>query len=191
MHFLPAQYDPVTFFLQKFFLAGRGRTLDDMQQQERDGEMEEVEASIAQARQSLLPGPATSDQRRNVIKALISERIPRAVERVQRQPMSTTTAKRAAKFFAVVQDFADACLRSLLLGEGLGPLRLDLSPLLYVLRLILAAEPVPSRYLSGAEATAAGAVPLHYFNRDHGRPLVREFRGCSRRIWPDDEQATR
>lgn len=159
--------------------------------------MEEIEARIVQGRQSLLAGPASSDQQRRNVKQLISERLPRAVEHLQRQPMSTSLAKRAARFFAVVQDFVDTCLRSPLLGEGLGPLlRLDLSPLLYVLRLLVAAEPVPPRYLPDTgTAAAAGAggssVPPHYFNRDHGRPLFREFRGRWRWIWPDDEAGIR
>lgn len=158
--------------------------------------MEEIEARIAQGRQSLLAGPASSDQQRRNVKLLISERLPRAVEHLQRQPMSTSVAKRAARFFAVVQDFVDTCLRSPLLGEGLGPLlRLDLSPLLYVLRLLVAAEPVPPRYLpdlgTAAAAAGAGGMSPHYFNRDHGRPLFREFRGHWRWIWPDDEVATR
>lgn len=174
---------------------GQGSVTHDMRPQEPEDEMEEIEARIAQGRKALLAGPASSDQQRRNVKLLISERLPRAVEHLQRQPMSASVAKRAAKFFAMVQDFVDTCLRSPLLGEGLGPLlRLDLSPLLYVLRLLVAAEPVPPRYLTDMVAAAGGvasggSVPPYYFNRDHGKPLLREFRGHWRQIWPGDEAA--
>lgn len=173
-------------------LPRQGPAIHYMRPQEPEDEMEEIEARIAQGRQALLAGPASSDQQRRNVKLLISERLPRAVEHLQRQPMSTSVAKRAARFFAMVQDFVDTCLRSPLLGEGLGPLlRLDLSPLLYVLRLLVAAEPVPPRYLTdmGRGVAAGGSVPPHYFNRDHGKPLLREFRGHWRQIWPGDEAA--
>lgn len=184
-----------TLAVVKFFGVGKGLTaVDVMPTPEPEDEMEEVEAQIAQARKLSIAGPTTSEEQRRNVKTLISERLPRAVEHVQRQPMSTTVAKRAAKFFAVVQDFVDQCLRSPLLGEGLGPLRLDLSPLLYVLRILVAAEPVAPRYLTAdAQVTAAapGAMPPHHFNRDHGKPLLREFYGRTRRVWPDDERAAR
>lgn len=150
--------------------------------------MKEIEIMIAQARQCLLAGPAASDAQRRNLASVVSERLPRAVERLQRQPMSTATARRAVRFFSLAQDFVDTCLRSPSLGEK-GPMRLDLTPLLYVLRVLVTAEPVPPRYLSGAEP--AGVVPRHYFNRDHGKPLTREFLGRIIHVWPDDDCATR
>lgn len=154
-------------------------------------EMDELEQMIHHARQSLLAGPTISPQQQQDVKRLISEALPRGVERLQRQPMNATIAKRVACFFALVQDFADTCLvRSPLLGEGLGPLRVDLTPLLYVLRVIVCADPIPPRYLSSS-SSGAGVVPPHYFNRDHGRPLSREFQGTSLRMWPDDQRAAR
>lgn len=161
------------------------------------GEMEELEKKISHARQGVSK-PMTEEQRRN-FNTLISEIIPRAVQHLQRQPMSAATARCAARFFAVVQDFVDACLRSPLLGDvRLGSLGLDLSPLVYVLRLLLSPEPVPvpPRYLPASSVEAAafaagGAVPPYYFNRDHGRPLSREFKGDFRYAWPDDDRAAR
>lgn len=153
--------------------------------------MEEVETMIAQARQSLLAGPAASEVQRRDLSSLISQLLPSAIERVQRLPMSATVAKRAARFFAVAQDFVDTCLRSPLLGEE-GPLRLNLAPLLHVLRILVSPEPVSPRFLpraSGAAAANTAVVPPHYFNRDHGKPLRREFRGRPMRVWPDDDRA--
>lgn len=154
---------------------------------EQDGMIEELEARITKARQALLAGPACLDEQSQDVKMLISDQLPRAVEEIQRRPVSMTVAKRTAAFFAAVQDFVDTCLRSNLLGEGL--LRLDLGPVLYVLRCLLSAESVPPRY--AVQGAQAGVPPLHYFNRDHGRPLLRAFRGCSKMVWPDDEESAR
>lgn len=157
--------------------------------------MEEIESMIAEARQVLLAGPAASEPRRRNLQAVIAERLPRAVELQQRRPMGAAAAARCARTFAVVQDFVDTCLRSPLLGEGDNNF-LDLSPLLHVLRVLVSADAVAPRFLSAAEATAAAAAGgpggpgLHYFNRDHGKPLLREWRKRERRIWPGD-RATR
>lgn len=137
----------------------------------------------------MLAGPAASEPRRRNLQAVIAERLPRAVELLQRQPMSAAAAEKCAGAFAVVQDFVDTCLRSPLLGEGNNNF-LDLSPLLHVLRLLVSADAVAPRFLSTAEVAAAGAAGLHYFNRDHGKPLSREWQGRSRRVWPG-ERATR
>lgn len=154
--------------------------------------MEEIDSMIAEARQVLLAGPAASEPRRRNLQAVIAERLPRAVELVQRQPMGAAASARCARTFAAVQDFVDTCLRSPLLGEGSNNL-LDLSPLLHVLRVLVSADAVAPRFLSTADATkaaAGGAVLHHYFNRDHGNPLLREWSGRARRIWPGD-RATR
>lgn len=150
---------------------------------------------VAEARQVLLAGPAASEPRRRSLQNVIAERLPRAVELLQRQPMGPAVAKRCAMTFTMVQDFVDTCLRSPLLGEGNNSNDfLDLSPLLHVLRLLVSADAVAPRFLSAAEAEAAaaggGASGFHYFNRDHGKPLLREWHGRARRIWPG-ERATR
>lgn len=151
---------------------------------------------IAEARQVLLAGPAASEPRRRNLQAVLSERLPRAVELLQRQPMGGAVAERCARTFTLVQDFVDTCLRSPLLGEGSNNF-LDLSPLLRVLRLLVSADAVAPRFLSTADVAGAagaggagGAPGMHYFNRDHGKPLLREWRGRARRIWPG-ERATR
>lgn len=149
---------------------------------------------IAEARQVLLAGPAASESRRRNLQAVITERLPRAVELLQRQPMGAAAAERCARTLAAVQDFVDTCLRSPLLGEGNSSNNnnnsnfLDLSPLLHVLRLLVSADAVPPKFLSAADADA-GAAGSHCFNRDHGKPLLREWRGCSRRIWPGERTA--
>ena len=142
---------------------------------------------IAEARQVLLAGPAASEPRRRNLQAVIAERLPRAVELQQRQPLEAAAAARCARTFAAVQDFVDTCLRSPLLGEGDN--NFDLSPLLHVLRVLVSAEAVAPRFLSAAEAAAAGGAGLHYFNRDHGKPLLRHWSGRSRRVWPGDRAA--
>ncbi|CAN0237982.1 unnamed protein product, partial [Ectocarpus sp. 12 AP-2014] len=141
------------------------------------GEMEEIESMIVEARQSLLQGPAACDLQREKRDIMISERLPRTVERLQRQPMTPQVAARCAKTFTVVQDFVDTCLRSPLLGEG--DRARDLRPLLQTLRLLFSAAP----------ATTA-AEGRHHFNRDHGKPLLRQCHGRTRRFWPDDERGT-
>ncbi len=164
--------------------------------------MDDVESMIAEARQALLAGPAASAPQRRNLQSVIAERLPRAVELLQRQPMGAAAARRCARTFTVVQDFVDTCLRSPLLGEGGdsggggggggGDGFLDLSPLLHVLRVLVSADAVPPRFLSAAEAGAATAAArgLRCFNRDHGKPLLRGCHGRSKRIWPD-EPATR
>lgn len=150
-------------------------------------EMEEIESMVIEARQALLAGPAASDLQRRNLHNTIGARLPRAVELLQRQPMAAAVAKRCAKTFAVVQDFADICLRSPLLGEG--DSLLDLSPLLHILRVLLSADAVAPRFLSASEAAAAASTVggLPYFNQDHGKPLLREWgNGRSRRFWPDE-----
>lgn len=151
-----------------------------------EDEIEELEAQIAQARQALRAGPSTSDDQRHNLKTLISEGLPGSVERLQRQPMSTSTARRAARVFMIVQDFIDTCLRSPLLNEG--PTRLDLSPLLYALRVLLSVELLPPRY---HKPTITAGDPIIHFNRDHGRPLVRVYQGMTKHFWPEDGSALR
>lgn len=158
-------------------------------------DMEDVESMIAEARQTLLAGPAASAPQRRNLQGVIAERLPRAVELLQRQPMGAAAARRCARTFTVVQDFVDTCLRSPLLGEGGDSSSgsfLDLSPLLHVLRVLVSADAVPPRFLSAAEAAAvtAAAGGLRCFNREHGKPLLRACHGRSKRIWPD-EPATR
>lgn len=152
-------------------------------------EMEEIESMVAEARQALLAGPAASDLQRRNLHTTIGVKLPRAVELLQRQPMAAAVAKRCARTFTVVQDFADTCLRSPLLGEGNN--LLDLSPLLHILLVLVSADAVTPRFLSAAEAgplvSAVGG--LLYFNRDHGKPLLRECHGRSRRFWPDERAA--
>lgn len=162
-----------------------------------EAEMEEMEVRIVQARQVLLAGPSSTDEQRRNLKKFISEGLPCAVERLQRLPMSTSTAKRAARAFTLAQEFIDTCLRSPLLEEG--PMRIDLSPLLYCLRVLVSGlEPVPTRYCEPGQLTGsaggvggASAHPSYCFNRDHGRPLLRAFQGRVKHFWPDDEAALR
>lgn len=154
------------------------------------GKMEEIESMVAEARQALLAGPAASDLQRRNLHDTIAVRLPRAVELLQRQPMAAAAATRCAKTFAIVQDFADTCLRSPLLGEG--DSLLDLSPLLHILLLFVSADSVAPRFLSPAEAAAAATAVggLPYFNQDHGKPVLREwYNGRSRRFWPDEPAA--
>lgn len=158
------------------------------------GEMEDIEFMVAEARQALLAGPRGSDLQRRNLRNTIGMGLPRAVELLQRQPMAAAMAKRCAKTFAVVQDFADTCLRSPLLGEGNS--LLDLSPLLHILLVLVSADAVAPRFLSAAETAAASAAAastvggLPYFNQDHGKPLLREWcNGRSRRLWPDEPAA--
>lgn len=155
--------------------------------------MDELEAAIEKSKKALLAGPVKLAADEKHFKMLVSEGLPRLMERLQRHPMSVATARRTARFFAVVQDFIYTCFRSPLLGEG--PLRMDLSPLLYVLRLIVSADPVPPRHPdaggSAATAAATAAGSACHFNRDHGRPLVRAFDGYVKHFWPDDEAPLR
>lgn len=175
---------------------------------EKQDEMDEMEISLEKCRQSLVaagPPAKESVHRRLLLTQTLTQQLPSLVERLCcRTPMpSAAKVKHTVRFFAVTQDFIDVCLRSPLLGEG--PLRMDLSPLLYVLRLIMSVEPVASpRYSTagfagagagagasaGATAAAAGGCS-HLFNRDHGRPLLRVFDAHVKHFWPDDEAALR
>lgn len=151
-----------------------------------ENEAEELQAKIALARQDLRAGPSISDEQRRNLKALISEGLPAAVERLQRNPMSIKTAELVARVFANVQEFIDICLRSPLLNEG--PTRLDLSPLLCTLRVLLSVEQVPPKYHKPA---IAANEPINHFNCDHGRPLMRTYQGQTKRFWPDDTSSIR
>lgn len=148
--------------------------------------MEELQARILEARQSLRAGPSTTDDQRRNLRALLSEGLPGAVERLQRTPMSISVARRVADLFILIQDFIYTCLRSPLLSEG--PTRMDLSPLLYSLRVLLSVEPEPPKY---HKYTTPAGDPIVHFNRDHGKPLVRTFQGHNRHFWPDEASALR
>lgn len=151
------------------------------------GMMEEIESMIAHARQSLLAGPAgTGHQHFDFHHSFVT--LGAAVERLQRRTMSAETARHCAKTLTVVQDFVDTCLRSPSLGESENGV--DLSPLLYVLLMLVSVEAVPTRFLPASEAAAA-AAGFHHINRDHGKPLLRQFHGRSRRVWADDARGAR
>lgn len=160
--------------------------------------MEAMEESIEKCRQCLLAGPAKEWVHRRLLLThtlpSVLQGLPSQVERLCCTPMRRQAeVRRTVRFFAIAQDFVDMCLRSPLLGEG--PLRMDLSPFLYVLRLIMSAEPVSPRFSEFDGTLAAGAAAAApgtcHFNRDHGQPLVRMFDGHINHFWPDDEAALR
>lgn len=156
-------------------------------------EMDEVEESLEKCRRSLVSaGPPGNDSahRRLLLTQTLTRNLPSLVERLCCCTLMRSAAevRRTVLFFAMAQDFIDVCLRSPLLSEG--PLMMDLSPLLYVLRLIMSVDPIAApRYSAGfAGAAKAGG---YCFNRDHGHPLVRVFDGHVKYFWPDDEAASR
>lgn len=157
-------------------------------------EMQEVEESLEKCRRSLVSaGPPGNDSahRRLLLTQTLTRNLPSFVERLCCcTPMrSAAEVRRTVQFFAMTQDFIDVCLRSPLLSEG--PLMMDLSPLLYVLRLIMSVDPVAAPRYSAGFAGAAKGGGCYCFNRDHGHPLVRVFDGHVKYSWPDDEPASR
>lgn len=151
---------------------------------------------MEKCRQCLIAGPAKewAHRRLQLTQTLprVLQGLPNQVERLCCTRMcSQAEVRRTVRFFAVAQEFVDMCLRSPLLAEG--SLRMDLSPFLYVLRLIMSVEPVLPRFseFDGVLAAAPAAPGACHFNRDHGQPLVRVYDGHIKHFWPDDEVALR